>query len=144
MSLGRVEGVQGGNIRETELVVSYSYYGAAKGRWERRAYTVQETAHEEWGEYTGDLFLNEKIWMRNVPEKIWKYEIGGYPVLKKWLGYRDEKRRPNTTLSLYEIDHFRSMVKRIASLLILHNRLDRLYETCLGDCMAREEVLGVV
>lgn len=142
--LGRVEAVQGGNVRETELVVSYSYYGAAKGRWERRAYTVQETAHEEWGEYTGDLFLNERIWVRNVPEKIWKYEIGGYPVLKKWLGYRDEKRRPNTTLNLSEINHFRSMVKRIASLLILHNRLDRLYETCLGDCMGREELLGVI
>jgi hypothetical protein len=142
ISLGRVERVEGGSIRENELVISYAYYGAAKGRWEPRAFTADETAHSEWGENTGDLYLSERIRLRNVPELVWKYEIGGYPVLKKWLGYRDGRRRPGSTLSLAEIEHFRSMIQRIASLLVLHPKLDRLYEMCLVDCIRRDEVLG--
>src|ERR1700730_6139203 len=139
ISLGRVEQLQGGQIRESDLVISYSYYGAAKGRWEPRAFAADEIAHSEWGENSGDLFFNDRICVRNVPERVWKYEIGGYPVLKKWLGYRDERRRPNTTLSLAEIEPFRSMIQRIASLLVLQSQLNRLYEMCLVDCIRAEE-----
>jgi Type ISP C-terminal specificity domain len=33
---------------------------------------------------TGDLYLNESIFLAHVPREIWRYELGGYPVLKKW------------------------------------------------------------
>jgi len=141
-SLGRVERGNGGPIRESDLVVTYAYYGAAKGRWERRAFGANEMSAAAWGEDTGDVFLNESIRVCNVPERVWTYEIGGYPLLKKWLGYRDAKRRPGTTLTLSEVEHFRSMVQRIAALLVLHARLDQLYEMCLADSLTRRDLLG--
>lgn len=39
-----------------------------------------------WGERTGDLFLNDEVHFAHVPEDVWLYQLGGYPVLKKWLG----------------------------------------------------------
>lgn len=42
---------------------------------------------------TGDLYIEESVFFANVPEAVWKYELGGYPVLKKRLGYRQADRR---------------------------------------------------
>lgn len=81
-----------------------------------------------WGPSTGNLFINERICLRNVPEAVWTYELGGYPVIKKWLGYRDRGRRGATPLSIEEINYLREMVHRIAALLVLHARLGQLYE----------------
>jgi hypothetical protein len=78
---------------------------------------------------------------QNVPERVWKYELGGYPVLKKWLGYRDVKRR-DRGLTIGEADFFRSMVQRIAALLILHNRLDSLYNQAIESSFTAGE-LGI-
>jgi hypothetical protein len=76
----------------------FSYYGAATGRWCARRALEKEAQHVSWGDQTGDLFLNEEVYFANVPEKVWQFELGGYPVLKKWLGYRDSKRRSNQPL----------------------------------------------
>ncbi len=54
--------------------------------------------------------------------------MGGYPVLKKWLGYRDAKRRDGRPMTLAELDHLRTMVHRLAALLLLHDALDAAYE----------------
>ena len=127
----------GGPVRESELLVTFSYYGAAAGRWCGRPPVELEAQHRKWGDRTGDL-LNREVYFANVPEKVWRYELGGYPVLKKWLGYRDEKRRAGQPLSLADTRHFRSMVQRIAALLILHEKLDMLYETATADCFSAE------
>jgi hypothetical protein len=47
-----------------------------------------------------DLYLNGTVFLANIPREILRYELGGYPVLKKWLGYRQAKRRDNAALSL--------------------------------------------
>jgi hypothetical protein len=64
------------------LRIEYSYYGGASGRWEQRSPAEPEMHRPEWGSVTGDLYLNEKVFLRNVPQEIWQYELGGYPVLK--------------------------------------------------------------
>jgi Type ISP C-terminal specificity domain len=125
-------------IRQSELLITFSYYGAATGRWCARHPTEKEAQHRSWGEQ--DLFLNEEVYFANVPEKVWQFELGGYPVLKKWLGYRDSKRRSNQPLSLSEAAHFRSMVQRIATLLVLHEKLDQVYEQAASDCFSAEEL----
>jgi hypothetical protein len=142
-SLARLERVDGGSIRENDLVVEYSYYGSAAGRWEHRGYLSEENAHLSWGESTGDLYMSSDICFRNIPERVWKYELGGYPVLKKWLGYRDRQRRPGHSLTLAEVEHFRSMARRIAALLVFHSTLDRLYEQCLADFFPIDELSGL-
>lgn len=130
--LARLMRLGGGSIRKDDLVITVSYYGGAKGKWTPREPLGDEPMLPVWGAATGDLFLNDNVYFAHVPEAAWRYELGGYPVLKKWLGYRDAKRRDGP-LTLEEVDHFRSMTVRLAALFALHERLDRLYERTLED-----------
>jgi hypothetical protein len=138
--LAVVERVGGGVVQQKDLVVSFSYYGAASGRWQERKARTSEPWYEVWGETTGDLFLNENVYFRNVPERVWRYELGGYPVLKKWLGYRDNARKNGTPLTLDEASWFRGMVCRLAALLLLHDELDLAYEQTIIDAWTSEEL----
>ena len=36
-----------------------------------------------------DVYLNDVAYWRCVPARVWKYTIGGYQVMKKWLSYRE-------------------------------------------------------
>ena len=130
----------GGAVRDSELVITFSYYGAAQGGWRERAPRPDEASRPEWGEQTGDLYLNEDVFLSNVPERVWRYELGGYPVIKKWLGYRDAGRRPGQPLSLAELEHLRGMVHRIAALLLLHESLDKAYEQAIADPFTAEDL----
>ena len=37
------------------------------------------------GDTTFDIYLNREAYWRNVPAAVWRYRLGGYQVLKKWL-----------------------------------------------------------
>jgi Type ISP C-terminal specificity domain/N-6 DNA Methylase len=132
----------GGSISESELIVEFSYYGSARGRWSARPPGDNEIIHASWGDATGDLFLNEQIFLSHVPKGIWQYELGGYPVLKKWLGYRQKDRRASRPLSLRELDYFRQMIHRIAAMLLLRPKLDENYERVSGDTWSLDELFG--
>ena len=41
------------------------------------------------GQTTFDIYLNGNAYWRNVPAAVWRYKLGGYQVLKKWLSYRE-------------------------------------------------------
>jgi Type ISP C-terminal specificity domain/N-6 DNA Methylase len=125
-------------VREDDLVVAIPHFGAARGGWRTRQFETAEVPPVELGQATGDLYINEHIFFRNVPESVWRYELGGYPVLKKWLGYRDARRRENRPLTLPEKDHFRSMVQRIAALISLRGKLNELYERAAANAWIRE------
>jgi hypothetical protein len=127
-------------LRDDDLVISISYFGAARGGWHERAFREQEASRPAWGDTTGDLFLNESAYLANVPRQVWRYELGGYPVIKKWLGYRDQKRHPGRPLTMDEIDHLRGIVHRIAALLLLHERLDQAYEEAIEDAFTLEDL----
>jgi hypothetical protein len=127
-TLGVVERISGGSVGESDLLVEYSYYGAAIGRWEERSVKETEAQRPEWGDVTGDLYLNESVFLCNVHVEIWRYEMGGYPVLKKWLGYRQSNRRGGSSLTRKELDDLRGIVHRIAALLTFHLVLDAAYE----------------
>jgi hypothetical protein len=116
----------------------YSYYGAATGRWDERPLTESESIRSEWGEVTGNLYLNERIFhlnerifLANIPREIWRYELGGYPILKKWLGYRQANRRTSAALSLLELDNLRTIELRIAALLVVRPLLDVAYSKAI-------------
>jgi hypothetical protein len=141
-ALGVVRNVAGTPISEDDLVVSVSYYGAARGRWIPRAWAEAETSHGAWGTSTGDLYISPTVYFANVPEAVWRYELGGYPVLRKWLGYRQAARRDGRPLTLAERRHFRSMIQRIAALLVLYQEADDLYEAAAASAFTAEE-LGV-
>ena len=132
----------GGNVGQDDLTVEMSFFGAAQGGWRSRAAATGEPMYVEWGKTTGDLAINDFVFFRHVPEAVWKYELGGYPVIKKWLGYRDRGRRPGVPLSVQEVAHLRSMVHRIAAVLRLQSLLDSIYERVALDSFTAEE-LGI-
>ena len=70
------------------------------------------------GEATFDIWLNDRAHWRNVPAAVWKYRLGGYQVLKKWLPYRERSvlKRP---LRPQEVQHFTDTTRRIAAILLL-------------------------
>ena len=93
-----------------------------QGRVVERAYTRDERAALDdastiLGKSTFDIHLNHRAWWRNVPAAVWRYKLGGYQVLKKWLSYRERDilARP---LRPEEVQHFTDTARRIAAILI--------------------------
>jgi len=127
-------------IGGADLAVTVSYYGAAKGGWCERARPGDKPSLNALGDRTGDLYLNERVYLSNVPEAVWRFELGGYPVIKKWLGYREAKRREGRPLALKELQHLRSVIQRIAAILALHGTLDEHYAEAAGDAFTLEEL----
>ncbi len=64
------------------------------------------------GETTFDIHLNGRAVWRNVPAAVWRYKLGGYQVLKKWLSYR-ERDISGRALSPDEVRHFTDTARRI-------------------------------
>ena len=82
-----------------------------------------------------DVHLNATTFWRAVPETTWEYVIGGYPVIKKWLSYREEALlgRPMTKDKVREVT---GMVRRITAIVLMGRVLDANYEACRDDAHA--------
>ena len=59
--------------------------------------------------------------------------------MKKWLGYREARRRDRQPLAVAETDHVRSMVKRIAAMLLLEPT-NLAYATIAGNAFAARDL----
>ncbi len=123
-----------------DLRVTISYFGAAKGRWLERAFSDSELPLEAWGSMTGDLYLNRGVCLSNVPSAVWRYELGGYPVIRKWLGHRHADRRGGSPLSTDEAQYLRSIIQRLAGLMALQPQLDQAYEDAAACAFTGEEL----
>lgn len=80
------------------------------------------------GMFTADIYLNEHCCWRNVPASVWEYTIGGYPVIKKWLSYR-EKALLGRGLTIDEVRYVTETARRIAALIALQPALDANYHS---------------
>ena len=113
------------------LTAGWGHYGSGgavmpgKGRTEERPCTPDEQvtlggathASPLHNTATFDVYLNGRAYWRNVPA-VWRYKLGGYRVLKKWLSYRERSilTRP---LTPDEVQHFTDTARRIAAILAL-------------------------
>lgn len=88
------------------------------------------------------MVLNDHACFVNVPESVWTYQLGGYPVLKKWLGYRQADRRDGQPLTDDERRWFRQIIRRAAALLALTPHLNTLYQEASAECFTSAE-LGI-
>ena len=79
------------------------------------------------GKETFDIYLNDTVFIKNVPIGVWDYYIGGYQVIKKWLSYR-EKGFLGRGLTMDEVLYIREMVRRISAILLLSTSLDKNYQ----------------
>ena len=99
-----------------------------QGRSLQRDYSAEECAAlgastDVLGGSTFDVYLNSRVFWRNVPAVVWSYKLGGYRVLKKWLSYR-EREILGRPLAEGEARHFSGMARRIAALLRIGARID--------------------
>lgn len=72
------------------------------------------------------MYLNRSVYWGCVPVRAWRYSLGGYQVIKKWLSYR-ERQVLGRDLRVEEVRHVRDMVRRIVELLLLAPDLDLNY-----------------
>jgi len=84
------------------------------------------------GETCFDVYLNDVAYWRCVPANVWRYTIGGYQVIKKWLSYR-ERALLGRDLKPEEARYVTEMVRRIAALVLMQSELDANYERVKAD-----------
>ena len=94
-----------------------------QGRLVERGYSDDERAAiagaaPTLGDTTVDVYLNGRAFWRNVPTGVWRYRLGGYQVLKKWLSYR-ERDVIGRALRPDEIAAFSETARRITAILTL-------------------------
>ena len=119
----------GGNMAGDDFSVtaSWGHFGQGeavmpgRGRVVERSYTAEERAAlgesaHVLGNTTFDIHLNDRAYWRNVPSAVWRYKLGGYQVLKKWLSYR-ERGVLDRPLKPDEVQHFTDTARRIAGVL---------------------------
>jgi hypothetical protein len=73
-----------------------------------------------------DVYLNAVAYWSNVPANVWTYTLGGYPVMKKWLSYREHKLL-HRSLRPDEVREVTAIARRIAAILLLESALDANY-----------------
>jgi hypothetical protein len=93
--------------------------------------TVEE-ALARLGKQTVDVYLNDSVLWRNVPQRAWEYTIGGYQVLKKWLSYR-ENEILGRGLALEEVREVQDIARRLTALCLLGPELDQEYGSILAE-----------
>ncbi len=93
---------------------------------------TREQAIELLGETCFDVYLNDVAYWRCVPSAVWRYTIGGYQVIKKWLSYR-ERALLGRDLMPEEARYVTEMVRRIAALVLMQPELDANYERVKAD-----------
>lgn len=67
------------------------------------------------------IWINKTSYFSGVDREVWDFEIGGYPVCKKWLNYRKGKE-----LEEKEIEQFKQIVAIIKQTRILMIKIDSL------------------
>jgi Type ISP C-terminal specificity domain len=127
-------------IRPDGEELTIAYFGGGRGKFIPRPFHDEENALVAWGGHTGDLWLNKRVFVQNVPVNVWEFEIGGYPVLKKWLGYRQSKRRGGKPMTIRELRTMTGIVRRLAALLELRVELDEIYEAVSTDAFTAIEL----
>ena len=121
--------MDGRNMRGEDFAAAagWGHYGPGgavmpgQGRAVERAFTAGERAVmggalPTLGETTFDIHLNGRAFWRNLPAAVWRYRLGGYQVLKKWLSYR-ERDILGRALLPGEVRHFADAARRIAAIL---------------------------
>ena len=122
--------VDGHNMNGNDFAVTagWGHYGTGdavmpgQGQIVERAHTPDERAStgdtlHTLGETTFDIHLNANAFWRNVPAAVWRYKLGGYQVLKKWLSYR-ERDILGRALKPVEVQLFTDIARRIAAILL--------------------------
>lgn len=86
------------------------FYGRGDNLVEKREWKN----HQAW--------INDKQYFTSIKEEVWKYYIGGYQVLDKWL-----KDRKGRILSSEDIKHYCRVATAISETIEIQKEIDKLY-----------------
>jgi hypothetical protein len=82
-----------------------------------------------------DVYVSDRVYWANVPLDVWTMTIGGYPVIKKWLSYR-EFRVLGRPLLHEEMTCIAEVIRRLKALLLMGESLDANYRTVAEKAIA--------
>ena len=88
------------------------------------------------GSQVVDVYLNERVCWKGVPEAVWDFKIGGFQVLRKWLSYR-ELSVLGRDLNVAEVRQFARICRRLTELVLLCPRLDANYRSVIDSSLTR-------
>lgn len=128
------ERADGGQLDEgaghTAVTARWGYLGSRGQVMPGPGHTVERPAPADLpaglGPAVVDVYLNEGTRWGGVPRAVWAYTLGGYPVLKKWLSYRQEDVL-GRALTVEEVEYFQAVARRIAALITMADALDASY-----------------
>lgn len=66
----------------------------------------------------------------DVPDEVWDYTVGGFPVLRKWLSYRVTEG-----LAAADRETFRLICRRIAALIVLTADADAVFAAAVSSTL---------
>ncbi|MFF9023814.1 type ISP restriction/modification enzyme [Streptomyces eurythermus] len=125
-------------IREQRSGATSSIVMPGRGRIEVRERTDYENGaftdreRELLGSEVVDVYLNDRVCWRGVPEAVWDFKIGGFQVLRKWLSYRDREIL-SRDLTVSEVRQFTNICLRLTELVLLGPQLDENYKSVTGS-----------
>ncbi len=129
-AVGAMCRVGGGSIDpdagELAVTAGWGYSGKGGVTMPGKGRVEPHPVSESSAESACDLYLNEVAYWANVPRSVWECAIGGYPVVKKWLSYR-EKAVLGRDLRLEEAVYVTDLIRRLAALVALRPQLDAGY-----------------
>ncbi len=125
-ALGVPSKVGSGNIdpaADLKVEATWGFFGAKNAVMCGKGKTVPSTVDPNGGL---DVYINDRVYWQNVPLDVWAMTIGGYPVVKKWLSYR-EFRVLCRPLLQEEMSYITEVVRRLKALLLMGESLDANY-----------------
>jgi hypothetical protein len=132
--LGIPSKVGGGNIDpDTDLKVeaTWGFFGAKNAVMCGKGKTVPSLADPHGAL---DVYINDRVFWANVPLDVWTMTIGGYPVVKKWLSYR-EFRVLGRALFHEEMTYITEVIRRLKALLLMGDALDANFRAAAENAM---------
>jgi hypothetical protein len=132
--LGVPSKVGGGNIEpgaDLKVEATWGFFGAKNAVMCGKGKTAPSTADPTGGL---DVYINDRVYWQNIPLDVWAMTIGGYPVVKKWLSYR-EFRVLGRPLLQEEMTYITEVVRRLKALLLMGESLDANYRAAASSTM---------
>jgi predicted helicase len=124
----------GGNIdpgADLKVEATWGFFGAKNAVMCGKGKSVSSTADPSGAL---DVYINDRVYWQNIPLDVWAMTIGGYPVVKKWLSYR-EFRVLGRPLFQEEMTYVTEVVRRLKSLLWMGESLDANYRAAATNSM---------
>jgi predicted helicase len=82
-----------------------------------------------------DIWINDRVGWKNIPSIVWNFTLGGYPVINKWLSYR-EQQVLGRALRLEEMTYITEVVRRLKAILLMGPELDENCRACAKETIS--------